>query len=504
MSAPSSLATKPRLSLSQIINMSVGFFGIQFAFGLQNANVSRIFQTLGASVESIPVLWIAAPITGLLIQPLIGHLSDKTWLGKWGRRRPYFMLGSVFAALALFIFPNVGGLWMAAIMLWMLDAAINVSMEPFRAFVGDMLPDSQRTTGFAMQSFFIGLGAVISSLLPYILTKLGVANEAAEGVIPDSIKISFVTGAVVFLAAIAYTVFTTKEYSPDQLKSFGEIEAINEVNIKTPAKKFYNKGLWWLVTGLALSAILYYNNLNNEQPLEKELYILSFGIAAFGLFQIVAGLLHRGKQSGGFVEIMDDLNFLPDTMKKLAVVQFFSWFALFAMWIYTTSALSQHLSGTTDTTSKAYNDMGNWVGVLFGAYNLFAAVLAFLLPVLAKKYSRPVTHMIALIAGGLGLISFYFIKDENWLLVSMVGVGFAWSSILAMPYAMLTKSLPAQKMGVYMGIFNFFIVIPQILAATILGVLTKHMFGGNTIDTIVLGGVSLIVAALFTLRIKDK
>ncbi|MFD2921542.1 MFS transporter [Terrimonas rubra] len=504
MSAPSSLATKPRLSLAQIINMSVGFFGIQFAFGLQNANVSRIFQTLGASVESIPVLWIAAPITGLLIQPLIGHFSDKTWLGKWGRRRPYFMLGSIFAALALFIFPNVGGLWMAAIMLWMLDAAINVSMEPFRAFVGDMLPDSQRTTGFAMQSFFIGLGAVISSLLPYILTKLGVANEAAEGVIPDSIKISFVTGAVVFLTAIAYTVFTTKEYSPQQLKSFGEIDAINEVNIKTPAKKFYNKGIWWLVAGLVLSAILYYNNLNNEQPLEKELYILSLGIAAFGLFQILAGLLHRGNKSSGFVEIMDDLNFLPDTMKKLAVVQFFSWFALFAMWIYTTSALSQHLSGTTDPTSKAYNDMGNWVGVLFGAYNLFAAVLAFLLPVLAKKFSRPVTHMIALIAGGLGLISFYFIKNEDWLLLSMVGVGFAWSSILAMPYAMLTKSLPPQKMGVYMGIFNFFIVIPQILAATILGVLTKHMFGGNTIDTIVLGGVSLIVAALFTLRIKDK
>jgi maltose/moltooligosaccharide transporter len=504
MSAPSFLATKPRLSLAQIINMSVGFFGIQFAFGLQNANVSRIFQTLGASVESIPVLWIAAPITGLLIQPLIGHFSDKTWLGKWGRRRPYFMLGSIFAALALFIFPNVNGLWMAAIMLWMLDAAINVSMEPFRAFVGDMLPDSQRTTGFAMQSFFIGMGAVISSLLPYILTKLGVANEAAAGVIPDSVKISFIIGGVVFLAAIAYTVFTTKEYSPEEMKAFGEIEAINEINIKTPSKKFYRQGLIWLTIGVILSALLYFNNRYNEAPLEKELYILSFGIAAFGLFQILAGLLHKGKQSGGFVEVMDDLNFLPDTMKKLAVVQFFSWFALFAMWIYTTSALAQHLSGTTDPTSKAYNDMSNWVGVLFGAYNLFAAVLAFLLPVLAKKFSRPVTHMIALIAGGLGLISFYFIKNEDWLLLSMVGVGFAWSSILAMPYAMLTKSLPAQKMGVYMGIFNFFIVIPQILAATILGVLTKHIFGGNTIETIVLGGVSLIVAAFFTLRIKDK
>jgi len=341
-------------------------------------------------------------------------------------------------------------------------------------------------------------------LLPFILTKLGVANEAAPGIIPDSVKISFIAGAIVFLAAIAYTVFTTKEYSPAELASFAEVEALNETNIKTPAKQFYKKGLLWLAAGVILSAVLYGYNYNSENPLEKELYILTFGIAAFGLFQVVAGLLHKGNQSGGFVEIMDDLNFLPDTMKKLAVVQFFSWFALFAMWIYTTSALAQHLSNTTDTTSKAYNDMGNWVGVLFGAYNLFAAALAFLLPVLAKKFSRPVTHMIALIAGGLGLISFYFIKNEDWLLVSMVGVGFAWCSILAMPYAMLTKSLPAQKMGVYMGIFNFFIVIPQILAATILGILTKHLFGGNTIQTIVLGGVSLLVAALFTLRIKDK
>lgn len=499
------LGGKPKLSLSQIINMSVGFFGIQFAFGLQNANVSRIFQTLGAKIEEIPILWIAAPLTGLIIQPIIGHLSDKTWHKKWGRRRPYFMIGAIFASLALFVFPEVSELWMAAVMLWLLDASINVSMEPFRAFVGDMLPDSQRTTGFAMQSFFIGIGAVISSLLPYLLTEFGVANEAPEGMIPDSVKISFITGAVLYMAAISYTVFTTKEYSPEQLKAFGEIQdSDNEINIKTPATSFNKKGMIWTVIGLALTAALYFYNSSATNKLEKELYVLTGGIAAFGICQLIAGLLQKNKSKNGFVEVMDDLNFLPDTMKKLAVVQFFSWFALFAMWIYATPALAQHLSGTTDTTSKAYNDMGNWVGVLFAWYNGFAALFAFLLPVLAKKFSRPATHMIALIAGGLGLISFYIFKDENLLIISMAGIGLAWCSILAMPYSMLTKALPAKKMGVYMGIFNFFIVIPQILAATLLGMLTKHVFNGNAIMTIVVGGCSMIIAAFLTLRIKDK
>ncbi|HEX7904580.1 MAG TPA: MFS transporter [Chitinophagaceae bacterium] len=496
---------KPKLSLSQIINMSVGFFGIQFAFGLQNANVSRIFQTLGAQIEEIPILWIAAPLTGLIIQPIIGHMSDKTWLGKWGRRRPFFMAGAIFASLALFIFPNVTALWMAAVMLWLLDASINISMEPFRAFVGDMLPDSQRTAGFAMQSFFIGVGAVISSVLPYLLTGIGVSNEAPQGVIPDSLRISFIIGAVVYIAAISYTVFTTKEYSPEQLKSFGEIaETGNEIHIKTPAAYFFKKGILWAVIGLLLTAGLYLYNSSAEHKLAKELYVLTGGIAAFGICQLLAGLLQKRKSKNGFVEVMDDLNFLPDTMKKLAVVQFFSWFALFAMWIYSTPALAQHISGTTDTTSKAYNEMGNWVGVLFAWYNGFAALFAFLLPVLAKKFSRPFTHMIALTAGGLGLISFYVFKNENFLIISMAGIGLAWCSILAMPYSMLTKALPAHKMGVYMGIFNFFIVIPQILAATLLGVFTKQLFNGNAILTIVLGGCSMIVAALLTLRIKDK
>ncbi len=496
---------KPSLSLSQIINMSVGFFGIQFAFGLQNANVSRIFQTLGAKIESIPILWIAAPLTGLLIQPIIGHFSDKTWLGKLGRRRPYFLLGSIIAAMALFIFPNVHVLWMAALMLWVLDASINVAMEPFRAFVGDMLPDEQRTAGFAMQSFFIGTGAVISSLLPYILTRFGISNEAAPGVIPDSVKISFYTGAIVFIVAIGYTVLSTREYSPAQLRSFGALEEHDdEVVIQTPFSKFKKMGLRWLLIGLALSLALYFNNEYSNRKLENELYVLTLGLAAFGIFQLVAAFFLRYGKKNALVEIMDDLNHLPVTMKKLAVIQFFSWFALFSMWIYTTPALAQHLYNTEDASSDAYNKMGNWVGVLFAWYNGFAAFFAFLLPVLAKKYSRAIAHMIALIAGGLGLISFYFFKNENFLVISMAGIGFAWASILAMPYAILTRSLKQKKMGVYMGIFNFFIVLPQILAATLLGIFTKSLFSGNAIFTIVVGGCSMLVAAFLSMRLKEK
>lgn len=498
-------STKPNRTFIQIINMSIGFFGIQFAFGLQNANVSRIFQSLGAKIDEIPILWIAAPLTGLLVQPIIGHMSDKTWLGRFGRRRPYFMVGAILASLALFVFPNVWALWMAALLLWLLDASINISMEPFRAFVGDMLPDRQLTTGFAAQSFFIGIGAVISSILPYILEKFNVSNEAVSG-IPDTVRISFYVGAVAFIGAITYTVLTTKEYSPEQMKEFGEFgdSDVQSRNIKTPVSVFLKKGFGWFFAGAVLTAILFLYNVNAINKLEKELYVLTLGITAYGVFQLLAGLLHMNGKDNGFVEVLDDLGHLPETMKKLAIVQFFSWFALFSMWIYSTPALAQFLYNTTDTSSAEYNKIGNWVGVLFACYNGFSALFAFLLPVLASKFSRPVTHMIALIFGGLGLISFYLFKNENLLIISMAGVGFGWSSILAMPYSMLTQSLPPHKMGVYMGIFNFFIVIPQILAATLLGVFTKHLFGNQAIYAIVLGGCSMIIAAFLTLRIKDK
>ena len=495
---------KPKLSLAQIINMSVGFLGIQFAFGLQNANVSRIFQTLGAKIDEIPILWIAAPLTGLIMQPIIGHMSDKTWLGKFGRRRPYFMVGAILAALALFVFPNVAALWVAAVLLWILDASINISMEPFRAFVGDMLPDEQRTSGFAMQSFFIGVGAVVSSMLPYLLGKLNISDVALAGQLPDTVKYSFYIGGFVYVAAITYTVLTTSEYSPEQMKLFGQMDtSVTDKNIKSSSSLFQKKGIIWFVLGAALTTSLYLYNVNAQTKLEKELYVLTCGIATYGLLNIIAGFLHSRKNDNGLVEVMDDLNFLPTTMKKLAIVQFFSWFALFSMWIYSTPALAQHLYGTTKPDSVEYNKIGDWVGVMFASYNGFAALFAFFLPVLSKKFSRPKTHMIALIAGGLGLISYYIFNNENMLIISMAGVGLAWSSILSMPYSILTQTLPSHKMGVYMGIFNFFIVIPQILAATLLGFFTKHLFGDHAIYSIVLGGCSMIVAAFLCLMIKD-
>jgi maltose/moltooligosaccharide transporter len=496
---------KPQLSFWQIWNMSFGFLGIQFGFALQNANVSRIFETLGAKVEDIPILWIAAPVTGLIIQPIIGHMSDNTWT-RLGRRRPYFLAGAILASLALLIMPNSPSLWIAAGMLWIMDASINISMEPFRAFVGDMLPSKQRTMGFAMQSFFIGTGAVVASALPYIMTNFfGIENTAPEGQIPPSVKFAFYIGAAVFFLAVLYTVFSSREYSPEEMKEFSQAdqqfnaESRKERDEILPAKNFIGKSYYWIIAGLLISFMIYWFKL------QMELYILSFGLFVFGIIQLVTGLLVRnGNNKNGLVVVINDLFKMPSTMKQLAIVQFFSWFALFAMWIYSTPALAQHLAGTTDTTSKAYNEMANWVGVLFAWYNGFAALFAFLLPVLAKRFSRPGAHMIALIAGGLGLISFYLFDDRNMLILSMAGIGLAWCSILAMPYSMLTRALPSHKMGVYMGIFNFFIVIPQILAATLLGVFTRHIFDGNAIMTIVVGGCSMILAALFTLRIKDK
>lgn len=491
---------KPKLSFWQIWNMSFGFLGIQFGFGLQSANMSRIFETLGADIDKIPILWIAAPITGLVVQPIIGHASDKTW-GRFGRRRPYFLIGAILASLALLVMPYSPSLWIAAGMLWILDASINISMEPFRAFVGDMLPSSQRTKGFAMQSFFIGLGAVVASALPYILTNwFGVDNTAEANVIPNTVKLSFILGAVVFIAAVAYTVFTTKEYSPEELEAFEKAKAHfdKEEVAPTVIPNFLKNGLIWSGVGLFLTVLVY------SFSLEQELYVLGFGLLAFGILQLISKVSIDREKSNGLSEVLVDLFNMPKTMSQLAVVQFFTWLALFSMWIYATSGVTSHIYETTDATSKAYNDGADWVGILFAIYNGFAAISAFLLPLIAKKTSRKTTHAIALTLGGIGLISFFFIKDPMWLIASMVLVGFAWASILSMPYAILAGSLPANKMGTYMGIFNFFITIPQILAATILGFMVNHLFGGQTILALVLGGVSMIIAAVAVMFVEDK
>lgn len=495
---------KPKLSFWQIWNMSFGFLGIQFGFALQNANVSRIFQTLGASVESIPILWVAAPVTGLLVQPVIGYLSDHTW-NRLGRRRPYFLVGAILASCALIMMPNSPSLWVAAGMLWIMDASINISMEPFRAFVGDMLPDEQRTKGFAMQSFFIGTGAVIASALAWMMTEwFNVSNEPAGGKQADSVTFSFYIGATVFLLAVVWTVFSTKEYSPEQLAKFENKNENNPQKSKPDQQGYSRKinylrnSLIWIIAGLVFSWLLI------RMDWEKELFILSFGSVFFGIIQFITWTFIRKKRVNGLVNIIEDLFHMPKTMGQLAFVQFFSWFALFSMWIYSTPAVTSHIFGTADTLSDAYNKGANWVGVLMAVYNGFAALIAFLLPVLARLTNRKITHLIALTFGGIGLASFYFIKNPNMLLISELGIGFAWASILAMPYAILTGSLPQNKMGVYMGIFNFFIVIPQILAASILGALVRHLFRGEAIFALVLGGISMVLAGLITLFVEDK
>ena len=497
--------SKPRLSFWQIWNMSFGFLGIQFGFALQNANVSRIFETLGASIDSIPILWIAAPVTGLIIQPIIGHMSDKTW-NKLGRRRPFFLVGALLASAAIIFMPNSPALWVAAGMLWIMDASINISMEPFRAFVGDMLPSEQRTVGFSMQSFFIGIGAIVASALPYMMTNwFGIANTAGAGEIPDSVKFSFYIGGAVFLLAVLYTVFSTKEYSPEELKKFSDDEkklsqTKTSISNLISATSFNKNGMIWILVGFLGSAILYF--VLNEN--DFGLYVLFVGSITFGLLQLIAGFFtNQNKTSGGLVSILNDLYKMPKTMKQLAVVQFFSWFALFAMWIYTTPAVTHHIYGATDPSSELYNQGADWVGVLMAVYNGFAAIMAFFIMWIAKHTNRKTVHMISLIIGGISFTSFYFIKDPNLLLVSELGIGLAWASILAMPYAILAGSLPAEKMGVYMGIFNFFIVIPQITAAAILGFFVKNIVGGEAIYALLLGGASMIIAGLFTLIVDD-
>jgi maltose/moltooligosaccharide transporter len=500
-----SMTQKPQLGFWQIWNMCFGFLGIQMGFALQNANVSRIFQTLGASIDDIPVLWIAAPLTGLVVQPIVGYLSDRTW-NRLGRRRPYFLVGAIFASLALFVMPNSPALWVAAGMLWIMDASINVSMEPFRAFVGDMLPEKQRTAGFAMQTFFIGTGAIVASALPWIMTNwFDVSNTASAGEIPESVKLSFYLGGAAFLLAVGWTVFRSREYSPEELRKFDAARPAGHLRDDQgvrPAAKYRNGGIAWTVIGAALWLVI------SSNEFDQQLYVLAGGFIAFGLLQIVTGWLQSSGRihsgiSAGLHEIMHDLFHMPRVMRQLAVVQFFSWFALFAMWIYGTAAVTSHHFGSSDVTSSAYNDGADWTGILFAAYNGFAALAAIAIPFVANRLGCRVCHLISMTLGGVGLISFYFIRDPQMLLIPMVGVGIAWASILSLPYVLLSSNLPSHKMGVYMGIFNFFIVIPQLVAASLLGFVLRQFFELQSIFGLVIGGVLMMVAGATTLLI-DK
>ncbi|WP_435412422.1 MFS transporter [Psychroserpens mesophilus] len=444
---------KRTLGFWEIWNMSFGFLGIQMGFALQNANASRILQIFGADVHELSWFWLIAPFMGLIVQPIIGHYSDNTWT-RFGRRKPFFLLGAVLASIGMILIPQADfmiailpALWVGAGMLMIMDASFNIAMEPFRALVADNLSDEQTTKGFSIQTALIGIGAVIGSWLPWMLANwFGVAQVSEEGTVPANLLWSFIIGAIVLVGSILVTIFTTKEYSPEELAQF-EAETnpdlLNETGEKRKAK---------------------------------------------------------------LTDIFDDFRTMPETMRQLSWVQFFSWFALFGMWVFAVPAIAQHIYGLPpeDSSSETYQQAGNWVGILFGIYNGISAIFAFLLPILAKKISRKKTHAYALFVGGIGLILIYFMPNENWLILPMVCIGIAWASILSMPYAMLAGSISAKKMGVYMGIFNFFIVIPQIINGIIGGPLVKYAYDNHAIYALIVSGASFIIAGILSFKINDK
>jgi maltose/moltooligosaccharide transporter len=491
---------KLRQGFWSLWNISFGFFGIQIGFALQNANMSRIFQSLGTSLDDLPALWIAAPLTGLLVQPIIGHMSDRTWLGRLGRRRPYFLAGAILAALALLVMPASPALWFAATMLWVLDASLNVSMEPFRAFVGDMLRKDQHTAGYALQTAFIGAGAVVGSIFPYALDYMGISNEAGASGIPDTVRYSFWFGGVALFLSVLWTILTTKEYSPEQMAAFDGPQEDSGGTIRALAARSYGGAAPWIVAGLGVIAIV------AAFDLEKEVYLLGALLAAYGIASIIAiSLAKSGRDNNMLSHIVGDFSGMPDIMKKLALAQFFSWSALFIMWINTTPVVAQYFFGSSDPASAAYNEGGNWVGVLFAVYNGVAALAAlFLLPPLAARIGKVKTHMLCLLAGAAGYLSFLFIRDPNLLILSEIGVGIAWASILAMPYAILASSLPQAKLGIYMGLFNVFIVVPQLLVATVMGSILKAFFPTEPIWTMLFAAIVMALAALAMLRVKEE
>jgi maltose/moltooligosaccharide transporter len=499
------LATaKPRQPISGLWNISFGFFGIQIGFALQNANMSRIFQSLGSSLDDLPALWIAAPLTGLLVQPIVGHLSDRTWLGRLGRRRPYFLAGAILAALSLFLMPLSELLLFSALLLWMLDASLNISMEPFRAFVGDMLRKDQHTAGYAVQTAFIGVGAVVGSAFPWLLDQFGVSNAAADGGIPDTVRYSFWFGGAALFLAVLWTVLTTREYSPEQMAAFED--ASQSGQRQDPVERLADRSLWsallWVAAGVLVLVALW------TWDLEKELYLLAGLLALYGVASGLAVLLaRRGAHSNMLSQIVGDFAGMPRVMKRLSVVQFFSWSALFIMWIYTTPVVAIRAYGNGDPGSAVYQEAANWVGILFAVYNGIAAVAALaLLPGLARRLGKARTHMICLLAGAAGFASLLVIRDPMLLLVSMVGIGIAWASILATPYAILASELPQRKLGVYMGLFNIFIVMPQLLVATVMGSLMNAFFPGEPLWTMAIGAAVLVLAALAmtSVRVDDQ
>jgi maltose/moltooligosaccharide transporter len=488
---------------SSLWNISFGFFGIQIGFALQNANMSRIFQSLGTEIDDLPALWVAAPLTGLLVQPIIGHMSDRTWLGRLGRRRPYFLAGAIMAALSLFLMPLSEVLLFAAVMLWVLDASLNVSMEPFRAFVGDMLRKDQHSAGYAVQTAFIGAGAVVGSIFPWLLEQWGVSNVAAPGELPDTVRFAFWSGGAALFLAVLWTVLTTKEYSPDEMAAFdgnaAAPEAAEDHIVRVLAARSFSSSLVWIGAGAAvLLAVGWFG-------LEKEVYLLGGLLAAYGLASIAAiATVRGGGRPNMLSHIVGDFSGMPELMKRLALAQFFSWSALFIMWINTTPVVAQYFYGAADASDAGYQEGANWVGVLFTVYNGVAAIAALtLLPLLARAIGRVRTHIVALLCGAAGYLSFFFLRDPQALIASEIGIGIAWASILAMPYAILASSLPQKKLGIYMGLFNVFVVVPQLLVATVMGSIMKAFFPTEPIWTMAFAAGVMVLAALAMLRVQE-
>nr|WP_317847011.1 MFS transporter [Caulobacter segnis] len=488
---------KARLSFLQIWNMCCGLFGVQIVWGLQNVNTSRIFQTLGADVNELAILWIAAPITGLLVQPIIGHLSDRTW-GRLGRRRPYLLYGSILTAVALVLMPNAPTVITASLALWLLTASINVAMEPFRAFVADSLPDQQRTAGFAMQVFFIGAGAVFASALPWLLTHgFGVSGQAAPGVLPPSVHAAFYVGAAGLMVAVLWTVFTTTETPPERLSSGAPAIAARTPTAETVAW-MRRSGLLWIAGAVLVGLCAFLGRWG------REIYVLAILGVIFGAAQLATSWQRgRGRSSVGLLEVVEDIVHMPEVLKRLAVVQFFTWFGLFALWIYATPAVTARHYDAVDTASAAYNAGADWVGVLFAGYNGVAAIAALALPLLARRIGRPASHAVCLALGAVGFAGFVLIDDPMLLWLPIVGIGLAWASIMSAPYAMLSSAVPPGKMGVYMGIHNLFLVIPQMVAATVLGPLVARVLGGQAILALALAGGAFAVGAILALTIRD-
>ena len=486
---------KPRQGLGGLINISFGFFGIQMGFALQNANMSRIFQSLGSGIDDLSALWVAAPLTGLLVQPVIGHMSDRTWLGRLGRRRPYFLAGALLSALAMVAMPASHALLMAAVLLWVLDASLNVSMEPFRAFVGDMLAPGQHATGYAIQTAFIGAGAVAGSLFPFVLDHFGVANVAAAGAIPETVRISMRAGAAILFAAVLWTVLTTREYAPAEMAAFAGGGA--EAETPSLAGRGFGAPVGWTAGGALLAlAVVHWG-------LRKEVLLLAGLLAAYGLASGVAIAGARARRGTGMLgAIVGDFSGMPPIMKRLALVQFCSWSALFIMWIHTTPVVAQRVFGAVDPASAGYQAAANWVGVLFAVYNGVAAVASLtVLPWAARRWGKVRTHALCLLAGAAGFVAFMVLRDARALLVAEVGIGIAWASILAMPYAILASTLPAGKLGIYMGLFNVFVVVPQLLVATIMGSIMAAWFPQAPVWTMAFAAGGLGLAALATVPI---